>query len=502
MLVLVDAFHFIRPWLLVALAPTLLLWWRVRTRASQGVANSDLLAPHLKEALTVRSGSRQKLLPVDLVALCLLLLILAAAGPTWSRVPQPFAAQTAPLVVVMKVTQTMEQQDVPPSRLERAKHKVLDLLELRAGARTALVAYSGTAHSVVPMTEDPNVMQPYLEGLSPDIMPRDGNALAEALDLAAATLEREEGPGGILVVLDDLPAADAALLAEIQANAVAALIVAPNGQASPNASDVTTISLTPDRSDVDRVERIFANAYRQALLEDSDQPWEDRGSWLAWPAALLILIWFRRGTTMRWVVLLALMMSSPTGQARAEGWKDWFLTPDQQGWLLYRDKSYAEAADSFADPFLRGMAQYRGGQYEAAADTFSQIQTADAAFAQGMAHIKSRGYRDGVRAFERALELDPDHAGAKVNLPVAKEIVEYVETVREQSDTGEESGIGADDVVFDNEAGRGAETEIEVPQEERLGLMTTEQWMNTVDTRTGDFLRQRFLLEAAGGSEQ
>lgn len=114
-----------------------------------------------------------------------------------------------------------------------------------------------------------------------------------------------------------------------------------------------------------------------------------------------------------------------------------------------------------------------------------------------MAQVKSRAYRDGVRSFETALKRDPDYPGAAGNLAVATEIVAYVEEAREQSDTGEDAGIGADEVVFDNEANRGAETRIEVPREGGAGLMTAEQWMNTVDTRTGDFLRQRFAIEAA-----
>ena len=62
---------------------------------------------------------------------------------------------------------------------------------------------------------------------------------------------------------------------------------------------------------------------------------------------------------------------------------------------------------------------------------------------------------------------------------------------------GEERGIGADDVMFDNEDGRGANTQMEAPKDEGIGLLSTEQWMRTVDTRTGDFLRLRFAIEAA-----
>ena len=72
-----------------------------------------------------------------------------------------------------------------------------------------------------------------------------------------------------------------------------------------------------------------------------------------------------------------------------------------------------------------------------------------------------------------------------------------METTREQSDTGEEAGIGADDIVFDNEARAGAETQIEAPQKD-AAPMTADQWIQSIDTDMGDFLRSRFLLEISG----
>ena len=112
-----------------------------------------------------------------------------------------------------------------------------------------------------------------------------------------------------------------------------------------------------------------------------------------------------------------------------------------------------------------------------------------------MARIRSRDYRGGARAFETALVRQPDFPEAEANREIAWAIVDYVERTREQSDTGE-SGIGADDVVFDNESGRGADTQIEAPSEDSAPL-TTEAWMRGVDTQMDDFLRTRFLLENA-----
>ena len=198
---------------------------------------------------------------------------------------------------------------------------------------------------------------------------------------------------------------------------------------------------------------------------------------------------------MRWAafVLAAIASQSPS-QARADGWIDWFLTPDQQGQLAYNDKRFADAGELFQDPMWSGYAKYRAGQYEDAIQIFQRLDSADAAFVQGMAEIKSRQYRPAVRSFETALTRQPDFPEAERNLEVAKAIVEYVETAREQSDTGEESGIGADDVVFDNEAARGTETQIEA-QSDDVTPLNADQWIQAIDTDMSDFLRSRFLLE-------
>ena len=84
-----------------------------------------------------------------------------------------------------------------------------------------------------------------------------------------------------------------------------------------------------------------------------------------------------------------------------------------------------------------------------------------------------------MRAFEEVLKLDPDYPGAAQNVEVAKRIVAFMEDLQSQSDTGEEAGIGADDVVFDNESGRGAETQIQVTGEEgvdkRVDVIATDR---------------------------
>ena len=493
-----DLFHFIRPWLLVLLPVIALLWWWVRRRLAPHKPPETAIAPHLAQALTVGRASARRVLPIDGVALVLALTCLGAAGPTWSRVPDPFVAQTAPLVIALKVTPSMEAHDLAPSRLERSKQKIADLLALRAGARSALIAYAGTAHSVVPMTEDPHVLQPYLEGLSPDVMPDKGNATAAALELARSIMAKEFAPGGILFVTDDIEAADVAALNGFQGASVAVLAALPDGVGSAGIDQLTipVQQVTVDDADITTLDRRLNAAYRRALAEQGDQPWDDRGWLLAWPAMLLGLFWFRRGWTMRWgaAALAALVLQPGTG--RAEGVTDWFLTPDQQGQIAYDKHHFDRAGALFLEPMHKAHALYRDGKYDAVVETLAGIETPDAAFLSAMAHIKSRGYREAIADFQTTLDRDPNFPGAAQNLELAKKMLDFVETARVQSDTGEKTGEGADGVVLDNKDARGADTQIR-GGEQGAKLLTADQWMNTVDTNTADFLRQRFAIEAA-----
>jgi len=496
-------FHFLRPFWLLAVPLIALMWWLIRPRRGTAPALPDMIAPHLAEALQVGADGKARLLPNDGVALGLVLLALAVAGPTWSRIPNPLLADTAPLVVAIKVTDSMMETDLAPTRLDRARFKVLDLITARAGARTGLIAYSGSAHNVSPLTEDPNILRPLLEGLSPQVMPRDGADAGAALVLAAEVLQGAdtagETAGAVLFVLDDMDPADIAAFNEKTdppRPPVLFLLTLPEGSEVAQLDRVdgaSVIHLTADDRDVAQIERRVRAAYVAALAGDERLQWDDRGWMLSILAALLVLLWFRRGWTMRWGFVGLMLLMTP-GQARAEGWKDWFATPDQQGQIAFNNKGFARAADLFDDPYRRGISMQKAGQYAEASEMLARISTAEAAFAQGYAHIRNREYRPAIRAYETALERRPDYPEAETNLEIAQAILVTVEDAREASDTGEESGIGADDVVFDNEDARGTVTEIEAPQEDAAPL-TAEQWMSGIDTDMGDFLRSRFLLE-------
>jgi Ca-activated chloride channel family protein len=171
----------------------------------------------------------------------------------------------------------------------------------------------------------------------------------------------------------------------------------------------------------------------------------------------------------------------------------WF-TPDQRAQSAYDDVRFQRAAELFEDPAWKGVAEYRSGLYEASAASFGRIPTATGFFNRGNALMKNREYAKAITAYEQAVAEAPGWQEAEDNLRLSRYVLDYIERAREQSDTGDESELGADDYVFDNTRERGRE--MEITEESTIELESAEKWMRAVDTQTRDFLRTRFMLEA------
>lgn len=527
-------FHFLRPAWLLAVPVAVLVWWLARRPATTKQGRDTGIAPHLLDHLTLNRQKTGRIRPIDLVAVVLLCATIAAAGPTWRRMPNPFFTETAPLVVALEVSDTMLASDVQPTRLERAKIKILDLVTLRAGARTALIAYSGSAHIVLPLTEDTSILKPFLEGLAPNIMPRKGQDAGAALSLAAELLAKGGVPGSILFVTDGIDASGIPAFAAHRktegASSVVALVVGteeggtvkfPDGGFLTDAGgrrvtaaidtnilrqwerqgDVRVVRAGPGGADIREIERRVASDLRDALDTTGQTEWDDRGWLFIWPALLLALFWFRRGWTMPWVwVFVALSGVTAPHPARAEGFPDLWLTPDQQGRHAFERNRFSQAAEHFEDPMWRGVAAYRAGRYQEAATAFARVPTADGAFNMGNALVEGREYAHAVQAYEQALAEDPEHQGARANLEIAQAIITYLNRVRQQEDTGEQTELGADELKFDNTSGEGKK--ITITGDSKLSIEAAEQWMRAVDTQSSAFLKIRFALEAAQGNGQ
>ena len=324
--------HFLRPAWLLVLVPALALVPLVRWREDPRRPWKGVIAPHLLDHLVVGREGRARFRPVHLTALVLALSSLGAAGPTWEREPTPFTEDRAPLVVVLDVSMSMNAIDVKPTRLERAKQKVRDLLALRSGSRTALVAFSGTAHVVMPLTDDAAALETYLVALDTTVLPVRGKAPARALGVAARLLEREEAAGSILLVTDGIPEDDRSAFVEHAGSSRHSLLVLalgtseggpvrieegryatdPSGnrlvarldrEGLTGLADETgafVATATVDDRDVGRIQRRVQQHLEEVREAEASGRWKDMGWYLLFPVVALQALWFRRGWTVRW----------------------------------------------------------------------------------------------------------------------------------------------------------------------------------------------------------
>jgi Ca-activated chloride channel family protein len=307
---------------LLALVPALLPVWVIHRQQDAARPWRGVIAAHLLPHLLTGGGQQSRLQPVHLLLLAWLLATLAASGPTWRREPAPFAADEAALVLAVKVTPTMTAQDIQPSRLARVAQKIHDVLAARPGTQTALVAYSGSAHLVMPLTRDASLIESSAAELSPAIMPVEGDVAGQALTLADQQLQKSRQRGSILLIIDSVAAAQLPLLtahrqhggAPVHLFAVAGEPGVPLPPDSPPAPSLDRVALekaasaagatltlvSPDESDVRRLARRITTSIRAAQPTDASARWQDAGYWLVPGLALLALVWFRPGWMVQW----------------------------------------------------------------------------------------------------------------------------------------------------------------------------------------------------------
>jgi Ca-activated chloride channel family protein len=175
------AFHFERPFWLLSLVPALALWWLARRMSDPAGRWRRIIDPELLRNLLVGSKPASPFTPNGLLLAVWVLSTVVVAGPVWRLRPSPFADAPPPVMAVLKVAKSMTESDLAPTRLDRARQKLSDVLALREGAETGLIAYSGSAHLVPPPTKHSKVVLAMASGLSPEIMPKPGDDLASAL---------------------------------------------------------------------------------------------------------------------------------------------------------------------------------------------------------------------------------------------------------------------------------------------------------------------------------
>lgn len=459
--------QWLRPlWLLVVplLAWLLFKLWHRRKRAGRW----QLILPVQFHAVLLGGGKGEtSKLPWIALGLAWLLVVLALLGPSWQRLEETRQRPADPLVILLELTPQMLAEDSAPNRLEQARRKILDLLEHRRDSQTALVVYAGSAHTLVPLSDDLGTTRNLLEAVDPSIMPQPGQRADLAVQKSLALLAQSGlGQGRLLLIGSSLSDAErAGILKALGRQGPSLLMLGIGSSEGAPVRQANGEYLKDDQGGIllPRLDsaslKAFINdtggRYRHARVDDLDlrglglfdnphalrsngqtvqlDSWADQGYWLLLPLLLLAACAGRRG----WLFCLPLLLALPL-PSQAFELNDLWLRPDQQGERLL-ERHPADAARRFEDPQWRGMALYQAGDYQAAAQAFAHGSNAAAHYNRGNALARAGELEAALDAYEQALEQQPELQPALDNQALVQQLLQQRQAKPEEQSTGSDA---------------------------------------------------------------
>ncbi|AWY38785.1 VWA domain-containing protein [Pseudomonas putida] len=444
--------YWFRPWWLLLLPLLGWLLWQLWHRQKRAGRWQMILPPAFHGVLLSGGSGRGSKLPWIALGVAWLLTVLALLGPSWERVEQQSQKPADPLVAIVELTPEMLATDVPPNRLEQARRKLLDLLQVRSDAQTAIVVYAGSAHTLVPLSDDLSTSRNLLDALKPSLMPEAGHRADLAVIKALNLLEQAGlGDGRILLIGSSLSELERQGIRQALSGKSTQLLMIGIGTAEGTPITQEDGSFLKDEQGAILVPHLdepglktFVNdldgRYRHARLSDADlrglglldgprnlrndgqtlrlDSWADQGYWLLLPLLFLAACAGRRG----WLLCLPLLLAMPQ-PSHAFDFQDLWLRPDQRGLHLLKQKRPAEAAQHFENHQWQGVALYEAGDYSAAAQRFAEGNDANAHYNRGNALAKSGELEAALDAYEQALERQPDLRPAQTNKALVENLL-------------------------------------------------------------------------------
>ena len=554
-----DEFHFLRPLWLLTLPLGPLLAWALWRRLHEGAQWRDVCDPQLLPYLLVAPLSARRRWPYGLLAATLALASLALAGPAWERLEQPVYRTLNARAVVLDLSRSMDAADYQPSRLVRARFKVVDILRRSRDRPVGLAVFAGDGFIITPLTEDANTLITLLPSVDTDIMPAQGSRADLGLEVAARMLERGGATRGEVILITDgvkgrraeqaaadllaagfrvsvlaagtpegapIPIQGGGFFKDLQGGIVVAMTDFERLRAIASAGGGRFAALTSDDSDIDHVLGMDVPKPWDLDLraaQRTSEAWRDRGPWFALALLPLAALAFRRG----WLLLVPLAVIAVPSPARAVSWDDLWARSDQQAARALARGDAARAATLTRDPLWKGGALYRDGEYEEAAETFAESDAVTGHYNRGNALARAGRLQEALGAYDTVLESDPHHEDALHNRALVARLLEELQAQprpdrgesggqgqrggsqreegspmerdpRDAMDQGERSAEGREDAGRDDSEreARGETVEpLAAPPLTAEEQQAMAQWLRRVPDDPGGLLRRKFQLE-------
>ena len=463
---MLSEFHFLRPYWFVVLIPLAFLFWKMARRHLVNKHWESVCDPALLPYILVGKTGTRHYTDIILTGIVALLIVFALAGPTWERLPQPVFQKESALVMALDLSLSMYADDVQPNRLERARFKISDLLDLRKEGQTALLVYAGDAFTVTPLTDDIKTIKSQLSALSPDIMPAPGSNTGIAIKKAIDLLKQAGmSKGHILLITDEVDSKYERSFRESakQGYKVSVLGIGTKEGAPIKLSDgsflkdaagtIVLPKLDQDAlrhlaavgdgryetsqigdADITRLNQLFSSGLdsnKKSKTDYKTDRWQEFGPWLVLFIIPFVAFGFRRGYLS---ILLCLFIIHPNN-AMAFEWKDLWLNKNQRAMQALNNQQAEIASKLFQDDEWKAAAKYRAGDYAAAEKLLKDANNDRSIYNKANALARQGRYQEAIAAYDKVLKNNPGDEDAKFNKDlIEKELQKQQKQQQSQSD--------------------------------------------------------------------
>lgn len=432
-------FHFLRPlWLILLILP-LGLYWKYFRGINNKSSWENICDKKLLNYLLIKGSSSQRRLIAGLCILGFIGAIIALSGPSWRKAEIPVMAPENPVMIALNLSTDMDINDIQPTRLERAKYKIIDLLSVLRSVQTGLIVYTTEPFLISPLTEDAELIKNLLSAVNYDIMPANGDRPDRAIAFAAEKLkDAGYAKGNIILFTSDAGqhfdyALEAAKKAKDNGYAVSVVNVS-----SLNNEKLKLLSqygggiyekISGNDKDILNLDKLINKSVSELKQSDNKQEIQiDDGYYLVIIPFLCCLYFFRKGI----FVILAILAFSSQAQA------GFFLNNNQEGYKAFNSGDYSAAEQKFENNKWKASALYRNGNFNEAYRYFAKDNDATGLYNQGNALAKSGKIKEAIAKYEEVLKIEPSHEDAKFNLEYLKKQQEEQQQNQQQQNSQEQ----------------------------------------------------------------
>jgi Ca-activated chloride channel family protein len=460
--------------LLIWLAPLLLAVFAFGMRKRRRILKRYASAKGLKAIVPNVSPGRRRI-KAGLILAAVVCIVLALAGPQYGYHWQETERRGIDIVIALDCSRSMLAEDIAPSRLDRAKREVIDLLGMLQGDRVGLTAFAGAAFLQCPLTIDYTVFNLFLNSLTPESIPVGGTNLAEAVNVSRDAFKTEDNSAKAIILITDgestvgdiSKASKEAAKDNIKIFCIgvgkeggAPVPDKAGGLKKDAAGKIIMTKL--DETTLQKIAAITSGAYVRSVTGDMDldtiyrdeirgkmdartlttgrqKIGEDRFQWFLIVAIVLFLselfLPTARKTAATFFVLSMILVITPETQAASvhanlKTGQEAFTQGDYETALKHFIDAQLDNPDNPKIAYNIGNTYYKLGDYEAAFKSYeSALKSEDAQirlkalYNTGNTHFRQEKYKEALASYEKALELDKDDLQAGKNIEFVKKVM-------------------------------------------------------------------------------